>query len=135
MTLRREVVLFALGGVLGFVIDASVVQVLVRMLEWNPYVARVPSFLLAASATWLWNRSLTFRHRRSEVAQYEWLRWLAVMSVGAVVNYGTYAALVAGFPGVRASPWLGVAAGSAAAALINFYAARTVVFRGRKKPS
>lgn len=134
MSLRREVLWFAVGGVLGFVVDAGIVQALVRAADWNPYAARIVSFLAAATVTWLWNRNITFAHRRSDRARSEWLRWLSVMAVGAVINYGLYAALVAWFPMVRLWPWMGVAAGSAAAALVNFYAARTLVFQGGKRP-
>lgn len=132
MSLRREGLLFAVGGVLGFVIDAAVVQALVSGVDANPYVARVPSFLLAASFTWWWNRRLTFAHRGSLGAGREWLRWMALMTVGALINYGVYAALVAASSSVRAWPWLGVAAGSAVAALVNFSAARGLIFRRRK---
>lgn len=133
MSLAREGLLFGLGGVFGFVVDATVVQVLVSAGDANPYLVRVPSFLLAASVTWWWNRRITFAHRRSHSARDEWLRWLALMAFGALLNYGVYAALVAAFVLVRQWPWLGVAAGSAAAALVNFSAARGLVFPGPEK--
>lgn len=134
MSLRRELALFAVGGVLGFMVDAGIVQALVRVAGWNPYTARVLSFLAAATVTWIWNRKLTFAQRRVHQARSEWLRWMAVMGFGAFINYGLYAALVALFPLVRLWPVLGVAAGSAAAALVNFCAARALVFPARKNP-
>ncbi|HET8900058.1 MAG TPA: GtrA family protein [Rhodanobacteraceae bacterium] len=130
MRLRREIALFALGGVLGFVVDASVVQALVSAFDANPYLARVPSFLAAASVTWWWNRRHTFAHRRQHRALDEWLRWLAVMLLGAAINYGSYAVLVHGLAIVRAWPWLGVAAGSLLAASVNFLGASKLVFTG-----
>ena len=63
MKIRREIALFAVGGVIGLVIDAGVVQALVGIEGWNPYLARVVSFLLAASVTWWWNRRHTFAER------------------------------------------------------------------------
>lgn len=133
MSVRREALLFAVGGVLGFAVDAGIVQALVRGAGWNPYLARVLSFLAAATVTWIWNRRYTFAQRRSHRARAEWLRWMALMSVGALINYGIYAALVAFWPLVREWPWLGVAAGSGAAALVNFCAARSLVFPGRER--
>lgn len=130
--LRGEIIWFAIGGGLGFLIDAGVVQTLVRALEWNPYAARVVSFLLAASFTWWWNRTFTFACRRRHRASTEWARWLAVMLIGATVNYGLYALLVSLFPLVRAWPVLGVAVGSAAAAAVNFIGARKLVFGNAK---
>jgi putative flippase GtrA len=59
---------------------------------------------------------------------HEWLRWMAVMGLGAAVNYAVYALAVALFPLVRAWPLLGVAAGSLAAAGFNFSGARKAVF-------
>jgi putative flippase GtrA len=130
--LAREILLFAVGGVLGLLVDAAIVQVLVRDASWDPYLARVPSFLVAASVTWWWNRHFSFAHRRGSSRRREWGRWIAVMSVGAVVNYGIYAVLVALSATVRAWPAAGVAAGSAVAAVINFAGARSVVFKARK---
>ncbi len=135
MKLARQVVLFAIGGVIGFIVDAGIVHLLVRRAGWNPYLARVLSFLVAASVTWAWNRSFTFAHRRHLRAGAEWSRWVGVMGGGALLNYAIYAVLVACVATVRQWPVLGVAAGSAAAAVVNFCAARAVVFARPEKPS
>lgn len=125
----RELIAFGVGGVIGFAVDAGIVHVCVVRAAWNPYAARVLSFLTAACVTWLWNRHVTFAHRRDLPAGREFARWILLMSLGAAVNYGLYAALVAGVDVVHEWPALGVAAGSAVAALINFANARVFVFR------
>lgn len=135
MRLRREAGLFAIGGVFGLLVDAGTVQALVGWGDWNPYLARVLSFLLAATVTWAWNRRHTFAHRasgRSPVA--EWLHWMALMGVGACVNYAVYAALLLSFEPLTRWPALAAAAGSAVAALVNFSTARGVLFRQPKQP-
>lgn len=129
MKLAREAAWFAAGGMIGFVVDAGIVQVLVRHFGWDPYLARVLSFLTAATVTWWWNRTFTFAHRRHLAGGQEWLRWMGVMSLGAALNYGTYALAIGLSPTVRTWPALGVAAGSIVAALVNFSTARSVVFR------
>jgi putative flippase GtrA len=132
--LRREAALFAVGGMLGLLVDAGVVQLLVGWGTWNPYLARVLSFILAATATWAWNRRLTFAHRASGRTQTaEWLHWLALMGVGACVNYAVYAALLLSFEPLGRWPALPAAAGSAVAALVNFSTARGVLFRRPKQ--
>lgn len=134
MRLRREVGLFAVGGVLGLLVDAGTVQALVAWNGWNPYLARVVSFLLAATVTWAWNRRRTFAHRDSgRSAATEWLHWLALMGVGAGVNYAIYAALLLAFEPLQRWPALPAAAGSAVAALVNFSTARGVLFRRPKR--
>ncbi|NII10509.1 GtrA family protein [Oleiagrimonas sp. C23AA] len=135
MRLKHELGWFFVGGVIGFVVDAGVVQSLVAFADWDPYLARVVSFLCAASATWVFNRSFTFAHRRSGGAASEWGRWLAVMGVGALVNYGTYALVLWLWPLAHHWPVLGVAAGSVVAAGLNFAGARAWVFTGVKTSS
>ncbi len=135
MRLPRDITLFAVGGVLGLAIDATVVQALVGLQHWNAYLARVVSFLLAATFTWWWNRRHTFAGRSSgRRAHAEWLHWLALMSAGAVVNYGVYALCLQLFPAWHRWPALAAALGSAVAALVNFSAARAVLFRHPKTP-
>jgi putative flippase GtrA len=134
--LSREVVLFAAGGVGGLLIDTGIVQMLVSFGHWNPYLARIPSFLVAATFTWWWNRHFTFAARESgRTAHAEWLHWIGLMSLGAVVNYGVYALLLASISSLHQWPALAAAAGSAVATLVNFSTARRVLFRRSKVSS
>lgn len=134
MRLSREVGLFAVGGVLGLIVDAGTVQALVAWDHWNPYLARVLSFLLAATTTWAWNRRHTFAHRASgRPAAAEWLHWLALMGVGACINYAIYAVLLMAYEPMHRWPAAAAAAGSAVAALVNFAMARGLLFRQPKQ--
>ncbi|WP_143525796.1 GtrA family protein [Rhodanobacter sp. C05] len=134
--LSREITLFAVGGVGGLVVDAGIVQLLVGIENWNPYLARVLSFLLAATFTWWWNRRYTFAARSSDRAAHaEWLHWVGLMSFGAVINYGIYALLLMNFPALHRWPAVAAAAGSAVAALVNFSTARGVLFKVTKTSS
>lgn len=131
--LRREATLFAVGGVIGLIVDAGVVQALVGLFGWNAYGARVISFLLAATATWMWNRRYTFAGRSSgRSLASEWLHWVGLMMAGAVVNYAVYAAMLMAFPQLHRWPAVAVLAGSLVAALVNFSTARGVLFRRSK---
>lgn len=136
MSLRRQVLMFTVGGAIGLVVDAGGVQALVSFAHWNPYLARLLSFLAAATATWLWNRRYTFAQRSSGRPLYvEWLHWIALMSVGAVVNYGAYVAILLAYPPLVRWPALAVAASSATAALVNFATARGMLFKDAKTPT
>lgn len=128
----RELALFAVGGGIGFVVDAAILQALVSLCSANPYVAQVFAFLVAATATWWWNRSRTFAARSSgRSLPGEWLHWMALMGFGAVVNYAAYAGSLLLFPSWRRWPVLAVAAGSAVAAAVNYASARAMLY---KKP-
>lgn len=136
MKLNHELALFAVGGLIGFVVDAGVVTLLVRFAHFSPYVGRVISFLLAATVTWWWNRSHTFAARQSgRSLTTEWLHWMALMSGGALVNYGAYVVCLIEFPSWHQWPALAVAVGSVFAAFVNFVSARTLLFRRAKTRS
>ena len=130
----RKIGLFFLGGLIGFVVDAGVVQALVSFAHMDPYLARLVSFTCAASVTWIWNRHTTFADVRGLHRWHvEWARWMAAMTGGALLNYGVYALAVYETAVVRAWPALGVALGSVMAAVVNYTSARHWVFGGAGK--
>ena len=45
--LSKQLVWFGVGGFVGFVVDAGIVQLLVSVLHADPYVGRLFSFLCA----------------------------------------------------------------------------------------
>lgn len=118
-----QFVRFCLVGALGFLIDAGVLQVLLRTVTTNPYKARIFSFLAAASFTWICNRHYTFR-TATRASRVEWLRYTGLMALGALVNYAVYALCVASVAYAQAQPWTAVAAGSVAALGVNFTLSR-----------
>lgn len=123
-----QLVRFCVVGTIGFLVDAGVLQALVSGTGANPYAARVGSFLAAASATWWLNRRYTFQvtHRAT---RSEWIRYVALMVLGAVVNYGAFAIAITWWDLARAQPWIGVAIGSVAGLGINFVTSRRLIFR------
>lgn len=124
-----QFLLFCIGGVIGFVVDAGILRLLVSGLGMDAYLARLASFLVAATATWLWNRHNTFRGTRRYGLLGEWSRYLLAMSGGFAVNYATYAALYTFFAIVQKYPELGVAAGSVAGLAVNYASSRWWIYR------
>lgn len=128
----RQFALFCVAGAIGFVVDAGVVQLLVSLAGFDPYLARLVSFLCAVTATWLFNRRYTFTSTRNESVLREAARYLGAMLGGFAINYGVYAALVFSYALVREWPVLGVAAGSIAGLIFNYASSRYWVFRHRE---
>lgn len=127
----RRFALFCVAGGLAFFVDAGVLHVLASVLDIDPYLARLFSFLAAVTATWLFNRWITFAAMRSTERHWtgEWLRYMLSQLGGFSVNYSVYALLVWSLPVVRQWPVLGVAAGSAAGLVVNYILAWRLVFR------
>jgi putative flippase GtrA len=124
----RQLAFFTLVGAAGFVVDASVLLLLTHAVGLDIYVARLLSWLTAATATWWLNRTLTFRDRGGSLLR-QWLMFLAANSGGGLINIGVSSALIA----ARLTPVAAVACGSLAGLLWNFLASRRFVF-GRPKP-
>ncbi|MBN8738057.1 MAG: hypothetical protein BGP24_02605 [Lysobacterales bacterium 69-70] len=129
----RQFLLFCVGGVIGFVVDAGILRLLVSGLGWNAYAARLLSFLCAATATWLWNRHNTFRGTRRYGLFGEWARYLLAMSGGFAVNYSAYAVMYAFMPLAQRYPELAVAAGSVAGLVVNYVSSRWWIYRSKDK--
>ena len=129
--LETTPVRFLFAGTIGFVVDASVLHVLVTSLDVSPIRGRVASYLCASFVTWRINRTFTFR---AEVTNYwlsEWLHYQWASGIGAAVNYTVYALLVIALPLVAHAPTIGVAAGSVAGMVFNYLLYKRVVFRKR----
>ena len=129
----RQLALFGVGGAIGFVVDAGIVQLLVSKADANPYIARLFSFLCAATATWLFNRRYTFADRGGHSLHGEWMRYMTAMSLGFALNYATYALVVFYSDFVHDWPSIAVAAGSLPGSLVNFMGARQWAFPRHRK--
>lgn len=118
---------FMLVGGIGFLVDASVLYGLAWLgVGW--IVGRIGSYFAAATVTWFLNRSFTFSSSQS-ASVAEWARFLTANSVGGLVNYGAYVALISQWPLVASHPVLGVGAGSVAGLVVNFTLSRHIVFK------
>jgi putative flippase GtrA len=119
---------FGISGVTGFIVDSGVLYLLKGSL--GPYVARLVSFLCAAFSTWLFNRAITFRNRKSgHSTAREFGIYLALMMIGGSVNYGVYALLISRYAFIAHAPVYGVAAGSVAGMTINLLTSRFILYR------
>jgi putative flippase GtrA len=130
----RRLAIFSLVGVIGFIVDAGVLQLLVLGLAWDRYSGRLISFLFAATATWLLNRRYTFRGPRKHSLGVEWARYILAMSGGFACNFTAYSALVYFFNVDRQWLILAVAAGSVAGLGVNYTASHYWVYRHQRRP-
>lgn len=107
---------FACVGSLGFVVDATCFYLLLQ-ITIPPMTARVFSFWLAASVTWLGNRHFTFAKNHLDAPFNQWLKhMLSAHSSGAVnliifyiisINYAVELAFLVGIVlGTISNYWL-----------------------------
>lgn len=121
---------FCIVGTIGFAVDGGLTLLLSQLAGIDPLPARLAAFLVAASVTWLLNRSYTFK---AGGGGSSWLPYVLCTALGAFINLGIYSAWLAwagqGWPQVLA----GVALGSVAALGFNFLVSRHVVFRAASR--
>jgi putative flippase GtrA len=128
---RFQFLSFAAVGVVGFIVDTGVLYTAKDDLGLGLYAGRLLSFLVAATTTWLLNRVFTFGNPPVKSLWREWLHFLSVNSIGGLVNYGVYSALVATSARVGEHPVLGVAAGALSGLAFNYLGSKHAVFRHR----
>jgi putative flippase GtrA len=131
MRISRQFLWFGVVGTIGFVVDAATLVALRDGL--GVYAARLVSFVVAVTATWLLNRSVTFKERETGVGIWqEYARYFGLMIAGGLVNYATYSLLVWKFD--QSPLWLVVyvGAGSIAGLLVNYLSASKLLYRRRK---
>ena len=137
MKISQQFFRFCMVGTVGFMVDVAVVYSLGDVLGW--YLARVISFLVAASTTWILNRNFTFKPpsitspilpELPSGRLREYSKYMLSMLAGGGVNYGVYLAILHFLPAPHA-PLIGVALGSIAGLAVNFLSARTLVFRAK----
>jgi putative flippase GtrA len=129
--ISREIVLFAAVGTVGFVVDACILTLLVTGVGWGVFESRPLSFLVAVSLTWFLNRVSTFRHRAGPNRRQEYLRYMAVGTLGALLNFSVYAAVLLSIPTLVQWPAVALAAGSLTAMAFNFLGSRAFAFDRR----
>lgn len=124
----RHFLFFVVAGVLGYIVDVSVTIGFSTM--YNPYVSRIPAFIAAATATWLFNRSITFRDRQSKYQSilHEYLHYLTLMLGGLITNYFAYAFAMSFLHDRPFAIPLAIAIGALCGLCINYLTSKKFIF-------
>lgn len=134
--IRAEAVLrfvrFLGVGAVGFVVDSGVFTALVASGLASAYGARPIAFALAATTTWLLNRSLVFADRAGGPAPAEAARYFGATLLSGAVNLGVYFAVIRLFGAETPFLQLAFVAGVGAGLVTNYTLYSLVVFRRRK---
>ena len=116
---------FLIIGGLGFLADAAVLWLVLRLTPAGPLAARVVSIAAALAVTWQLNRHLTFGPSSRSVAM-EGARYGGVGAATSIVNYLSYAAALWAIPSLP--PLAALAIGSAVALAFSFVGYSRLVF-------
>ena len=120
---------FSMVGVVGFVVDGGVLQLLVSLAGTDALLARAVSLPLAVWATWALNRRFTFD--ASTPAWPSFCRYVVVSLGGAGVNLCAYTALVLSSSAMAARPVIALGIASVIALSCNSLGSKHYAFRRR----
>jgi putative flippase GtrA len=124
---------FVVVGTVGFAVDATILAILVHEYGWGHYTARVVSFAVAVTVTWLLNRRFVFASARTINRRSEYTRYLTVQGMGMAINFLTYSLCIATNQMMDRWPVIALAVGSIVALLFNYVGARMFVFTGEQR--
>lgn len=90
----KQFIKFSVVGSIGFIIDASILLLLINILDVNIVFSRLISFLVAVFITWILNRNFTFFKKEESKKKKEYSLYLIIQTVGAMLNYFIFIFLI-----------------------------------------
>lgn len=116
-------------GSVGFMVDASILLLLVNKLSFEISYSRFFSFLTAVFITWLLNRKFTFKKGLSSNKKKEYLSYLIIQVIGALLNYIIFINLVYFYEFFEEHLILPLAIASLFGMFFNFFMIRKKVYK------
>ncbi|MBC7546119.1 GtrA family protein [Candidatus Saccharibacteria bacterium] len=126
---HRELFLFGVIGVLGYIVDVTITKLGESM--FGVYGARIPAFVAAATVTWAMNRTFTFSQKQKVHSSLlrEYLHYLSLMIVGLTFNYVVYVVSVTLLAKHSYTIYASVALGSLAGMTVNFVNSKKYLYK------
>lgn len=81
---------FGIVGVSGFIVDFSVLNLLLFWVGLPPWLANTCSFVVAVTNTFTWNRLWTMPESRRRPVHTQLAQFFLVNLVGYAINQGTF---------------------------------------------
>lgn len=124
----RRLQRFALVGAAGFCVDAGILTWLMGA-GWSILLARLVSFSMAVTATWLLNRSWTFQDSSVVVVGRQYALYTAIQVLGALINLSIFTLLITLYVPFRNWPWIPLGAAAFFALAFNYVATHRLIFK------
>lgn len=126
--MRHSLLLYIVVGGVGFLVDGGGMMTLNSLYSWPPLEARLLSFPLAVTVTWLLNRQWTFRHGEVRASHKRYGYYVLVQVIGMLINLGVFAILVHLFAEMAAFPIVALAVAAIVSLGFTYTMSKHVVF-------
>jgi len=128
---RWQLIGFILVGAIGFLVDASVLSVLIDGKHTGPFLARAVSFPCAVTVTYFLNRAFTFSAQKSPLRKQEYFRYIVTQILGAATNFSVYVIILSFVSEAEEHPIAALAVGAIFGLAVNFVGSRYFVFTAK----
>jgi len=125
---QLELCKFMVVGSIGFCIDGGLLTLLMK-IGWEVISARLLSFLMSVTVTWLLNRLWTFRINKSITAHREYAYYFGIQTMGASINISIFYILIDKFPPFRDTPVIPLGFSAVASLAFNYIFSKITVFK------
>lgn len=135
MSTRTQFLMFSLSGAIGLIVDLSVLYL--ASMFMNLYLARMISFLVAVTITWLLNRRMTFKltdqmgptgRRQTKQLLLEFLNYFFANLSGGLINLTVYSIFIS-YNIETTDKYFATCLGSLSGLALNFTLSKLIVFR------
>lgn len=124
--LELRFVRFLIAGSIAFIVDASILTLLVELLGWPPTWSRVVSFPSAVTVNWLLHRTHVFE--ATDKPHTEYLKFASVQALSASINLGIYFTSVLSIAFMARWPIVPLIIGSVLAMFVTYLCNSRFVF-------
>ncbi len=90
----KQLIRFGIVGTIGFIVDASILLFFVHTIGYPIALSRILSFSSAVFVTWIINRNFTFSKNSNLNKKKEYIFYLIIQTIGALINYVIFIILV-----------------------------------------
>jgi putative flippase GtrA len=123
---------FGVVGCIGFVVDYTVLQLLVTAVGMDAKLAQIPAFGVAVLVTWMLNRVWTFNAAGRDSKVRQAALYIGVQCVGAGTNYVVFTGLLLIAPDLKAWLVIPLGIGAIVAMGLTFLGSKYLAFRERR---
>ena len=133
----REFLRYCIVGGVGFVVDGGLLWWLTAggvasgdavsgdtVSGFDPYLARLISFPVAVTVTWVLHRFWTFEHGSDAAAKRQYAGYFILQLAASIINYGVYAGAVSLYGASQVILMFGFTLGSAIGLAVNYTGAK-----------
>lgn len=124
----KEFLKFGFVGGVGFFVDALLLLILVHKLNIDISISRIFSFLFAVLITWLLNRRFTFSQDSRFKKRKEYIYYVSIQSIGALLNYIIFITLVYSYKIFEEYLILALALASIIVMFFNFFMIKKKIY-------